>query len=533
LDVGTAVAKDMNMNTNTNSNIKTICQIFAQKQGGSIVPLNSRSENKTHGNGIKTIDQTDKSSHISRNRTDKNDESRFDDTLRKQMSTEVSDKPDVRKGKKQENLEIKETAEGAQNQSSQSDINIVRPGKLENAIRYTNIKVDGLTETDAVPQDKKVVSLADRASQNLSENAPIKMDSETLVAQTDVSVPSEVKITTPDAHPILPGQNQSATQPSVNPDIPVQNDTELTSEPKTDPMQDAIIAEKTRNLPKSEQNYPSQGVLPFNNKVNQDSLKTSFVSQQEAPAVKEDIPTKAQTAQLTTNSESQGDISKGQAFIHRMNVSMEQIESIKTEKQYQIEEKADVKADVNIDKQLSTEIGISQAVSEKSPVTVRQAEIISSEGSKLNVGQQIQESVKTSYNQGIQQIVIRLDPPDLGRVTIRFTEQRDGITGMLYVDKPDTKYEIQQALPSILQNLQNSDIQIRKMDVVLNNQHQQQDHAAGDFTTPNENFQHENSSGQNSSETDLSYDPRSSHKDAFNTTNSDMEFSDKSINMLI
>ncbi|MCX5634535.1 MAG: flagellar hook-length control protein FliK [Planctomycetota bacterium] len=84
-----------------------------------------------------------------------------------------------------------------------------------------------------------------------------------------------------------------------------------------------------------------------------------------------------------------------------------------------------------------------------------------------SVSEQIQGSILGSLRQGDQQITIRLNPPELGKVTIKFHEQENQLTGLLQVSKTQTKYEIQQALPEIIQNLQNMGIQVKKLEVVM------------------------------------------------------------------
>jgi len=91
-----------------------------------------------------------------------------------------------------------------------------------------------------------------------------------------------------------------------------------------------------------------------------------------------------------------------------------------------------------------------------------------------DVGKQIQESIHSSLRQDGQQITIRLNPPELGKVTIKFHQQDGKITGLLEVSRPQTRAEIQNALPQILQNLAEDGVQIKRLDVMLTNQHQQQ-----------------------------------------------------------
>lgn len=86
-----------------------------------------------------------------------------------------------------------------------------------------------------------------------------------------------------------------------------------------------------------------------------------------------------------------------------------------------------------------------------------------------SVGKQIQESVHSSFSQvgKNQQITIQLNPPELGKVLIKFQEQDNQITGLLEVSKTQTRIEIEQALPQIIRDLQDSGIQIKRLDVVL------------------------------------------------------------------
>lgn len=83
------------------------------------------------------------------------------------------------------------------------------------------------------------------------------------------------------------------------------------------------------------------------------------------------------------------------------------------------------------------------------------------------VSRQIQNSIALGVQQNSRQIVIRLDPPELGRVDIRFQEDSQGITGVLEVQKSQTRYDIQQAMPEIVRQLQDSGVQIKRVEVLL------------------------------------------------------------------
>ena len=109
-----------------------------------------------------------------------------------------------------------------------------------------------------------------------------------------------------------------------------------------------------------------------------------------------------------------------------------------------------------------------QAITEPTAVVTEKA------AAPASVSEQIQETITASLKDDSQQITIQLDPPELGKVTIKFQQQDGQITGELQVDKMQTRYEIEQALPQITKNLQDAGIQIKRIEVVLNNQPEQQ-----------------------------------------------------------
>jgi len=78
---------------------------------------------------------------------------------------------------------------------------------------------------------------------------------------------------------------------------------------------------------------------------------------------------------------------------------------------------------------------------------------------------QIRQSIQSSIAEGRSQVTIRLNPPELGRVTVRFEENAGQITALVEVAKAQIRAEIQQALPEVLRNLQEAGVQIRRIDL--------------------------------------------------------------------
>jgi len=112
-----------------------------------------------------------------------------------------------------------------------------------------------------------------------------------------------------------------------------------------------------------------------------------------------------------------------------------------------------------------------------------------------DIGKQILESIHKSLSQqgADQQITVRLNPPELGKVFIRFQQQNNELTGLLEVSKTQTRFEIEQTLPQIIRNLADCGIHIRRLDVMLSN-----DEQPGQGTFGNQSLQSGGAQQQNS-----------------------------------
>ncbi len=87
-----------------------------------------------------------------------------------------------------------------------------------------------------------------------------------------------------------------------------------------------------------------------------------------------------------------------------------------------------------------------------------------------HIGEQILDSVQASLSRGDRQVLVRLHPPELGTVLVRFREQGEHITALLEVGRSDTRHEIEQALPQVLRGLQDAGVQVRRFEVVMSDQ---------------------------------------------------------------
>jgi len=157
-----------------------------------------------------------------------------------------------------------------------------------------------------------------------------------------------------------------------------------------------------------------------------------------------------------------------------------------------------------------------------------------------DIGKQILESIHKSFSQQGEnrQITVRLNPPELGKVLIKFQERDAQLTGLLEVSKTQTRLEIEQALPQIIRNLTNSGIQIKRLEVVLSNEEQSEQGAFKDQSLQNGSSQQQGSTNPGSPENNID----TSQSNEWLTNNNDYQnnselqealITDGSINLLM
>ena len=133
--------------------------------------------------------------------------------------------------------------------------------------------------------------------------------------------------------------------------------------------------------------------------------------------------------------------------------------------------------------QTESNIGIEQALSvdagNNSPqdalhVSDLHPKMTDTAGDAENITSQMHQSIAGSIKDGSSEITIHLNPPQLGRVHIKFEQRDTGIVGVLNVERAETRAQIQQLLPAVIRNLQDSGIQLRRLDVNLSDNASQQ-----------------------------------------------------------
>ncbi|MDD5134950.1 MAG: flagellar hook-length control protein FliK [Phycisphaerae bacterium] len=81
------------------------------------------------------------------------------------------------------------------------------------------------------------------------------------------------------------------------------------------------------------------------------------------------------------------------------------------------------------------------------------------------ISRQVADSISSAANNDTKQITIRLNPPELGRVVIKVSQQNSHIDAVLEASRPETKEQLQQAFSQVAKNLADSGITLRQFEV--------------------------------------------------------------------
>ncbi len=103
-------------------------------------------------------------------------------------------------------------------------------------------------------------------------------------------------------------------------------------------------------------------------------------------------------------------------------------------------------------------------------VTTAGAETATLKSSTPDITEQLGSALRAGLDRLGKQLTIRLQPPELGSVVVRIEEQGQQIRAVLEVSRAETGRDIEQVLPQVVRNLQESGLQIRKFDVVVSDQ---------------------------------------------------------------
>jgi flagellar hook-length control protein FliK len=142
-----------------------------------------------------------------------------------------------------------------------------------------------------------------------------------------------------------------------------------------------------------------------------------------------------------------------------------------------------------------------------------------------------------------QQIRLTLTPAELGTVRITFKEQEGEVIGLMEVQKPQTRKELEESLPQLMTAMQTQGVQVRRIEVVQWNVPQQgtRDSLSEDFnpSAEREFFQQRTGTPQEGSSNNRQFASSSGFSSqtagaaSLDAPDSQQWFSDKSLNLYI
>jgi flagellar hook-length control protein FliK len=83
------------------------------------------------------------------------------------------------------------------------------------------------------------------------------------------------------------------------------------------------------------------------------------------------------------------------------------------------------------------------------------------------IREQISQSVTAAAQQLNRQITIQLNPPELGKVSVKFSQAGSELTGLIEASNTRTRADINQQIPEILRSLEQAGITVKRIDVTL------------------------------------------------------------------
>ncbi|MBN2183402.1 MAG: flagellar hook-length control protein FliK [Sedimentisphaerales bacterium] len=282
------------------------------------------------------------------------------------------------------------------------------------------------------------------------------------------------------------------------------------------PVSEGIMAVKIANEKGDENGNPVDGmggknVLYGANAISletKDGISLQKLQYADTESIKSEFPVKGKNDEVTGDFRvfSESTVNSNKEFQNALNVTTagsavekEEILNVKISS-----EQTRGRNDLSFDNYSTSEF--SQMVSHGGHDSITELRISSTENLKTDspakqsalddintdVGRQILESIRSSLQEegAGKQIIVRLNPPELGQVSIKFEDRNAELTGLLEVSKTQTRNEIEQVLPQIIRNLSDSGIDIKKIDVVLTSNGQMKQEAQTDQSFLSDGQQH-------------------------------------------
>jgi len=394
---------------------------------------------------------------------------------------------------------------------------------------------------------------ANNSKITITDEKPVTIDKPAVTASSRINT-SDKPVMTDEPDLPLGAETTISTKPVITSTFSSNQQNGKESTPKTLISNNKITADNEQSVVTNKPSVPDSPKTQLSNATFAAPLDQSSHSQQKmligqespAPAEEETTLNKADTDQkdqrgktelfeLPEKNRVQVRNPSVKSITQKMNPQRTQLSAPQVENHNNLLVDKASNPDKDLGEQVFFGNNVQPAIAEQSPASAAFTKIASNANSDTGVSEQIQESIHSSLRSGSQQIVIRLNPPELGKVAIKFAEQGDDITGLLQVDKPQTRDQLQQVLPEIIQNLQDCGIAIKKLEVVLTNQQEQQTSKDQSSSAGQDGFSgHQSSPNPESQRNNTVYSEWLTNVDnVIEFTEPQMHLANNSINMLV
>lgn len=205
--------------------------------------------------------------------------------------------------------------------------------------------------------------------------------------------------------------------------------------------------------------------------------------------------------------------------------------------------------DINKNQQSAIKTEKTQAVTQTQTAALNSADIqpdsVSAASAKADskmqtastVINQVTQEIQASLGAGRDQISIALDPPELGKVMIRFQQTGGEIVGIVETDKVQTRKEIADEMPAIIRSLEQNGVTVKKVEVVLTEEGRQEasrNNSANDqYNTGREGFDDSQTSDNNPNTNTPNRYLGKEYQTGGNIDNYENHISDEAINVYI
>ncbi len=354
--------------------------------------------------------------------------------------------------------------QNSQKQFQNFEIEINVPGKQQIEIEKGEpnqtriIRLDNIEQEQPKNQPAEILNISANNKQHISNDAQ-KTPSENI----DV-LPSD-KTNTDDGQEIFVNQNKVRNE---NLKSEISNNQLSSAEPKIQAFETAV----NKNTVNDEKNITIPQEADNNQTIKQIPLQNAAKKQ-----ITDNIDNNAQQPK-----------NEPQAFSSNINQLSSDVENIQIETVLAKNNESKAQTDNGAAQSVSTQTATSslnQIINEPQIVSDKNTSHLNKNSAKENitsVREQITSSVQNTLQQGQREVTVRLNPPELGRVSIKFSEKGGELTGTLEVTNSQTRAEIQQAIPEIIRSLEGSGIIVKRIDVSIDLSRQ-----------PNQDFGRDNS----------------------------------------